>query len=230
MGIARKNKSSRKLRLWVLVFVCLLLVACVVGALWFFVFSAGTPSGPIQAKEGQNLEQFHSSKDADHDGVDDQIDILQGAKDYVADNPRYGSEYYQGGYPTDGQGVCADVLGFSLRDAGYNLRDLVDRDIRSAPSAYGISEPDSNIDFRRVKNLQVYLKRHAQSLTCDLSETGEWQGGDIVVFAKHIGIISDRRNGRGVPYVIHLSPTQLAYEEDFLEWSTDIVAHYRWSE
>ena len=30
-----------------------------------------------------------------------------------------------------------------------------------------------------------------------------WQGGDIVNFEGRIGIVSDRRNRNGVPYVIH---------------------------
>ncbi len=229
MIVRRRNTKSHTFsRAHVIV---ALFALVLVGALaWYFRPFSGGVSGPIQAQEGQNLEQFHSSLDADGDGIDDQVDILQSAKNYVAGNPKYGSNYYQGGYPTDNQGVCADVVAFALQDAGYNLRDLVNEDIESAPDAYDISEPDSNIDFRRVKNLQVYLDRHAKSLTTDLSQTGEWQGGDIITFAKHIAIISDKRNERGVPYVIHLSPTQTAYEEDFLEWSSDIVGHYRWSE
>ena len=43
----------------------------------------------------------------------------------------------------------------------------------------------------------------------------QWQGGDIVIFEKHIGIVSDRRNWDGVPYVIHHNdPWQTAYEQD----------------
>lgn len=48
------------------------------------------------------------------------------------------------------------------------------------------------------------------------------------MFRNHIGIVSDRRNERGVPYVIHHdSPWQLAYEQDILEKRNDIVGHYR---
>ena len=229
MVAIHSKKGGSRFRPWACAFVVSLALFIAGFLVWHFVLS-GHASGPIQVQEGQNLEQVYSSVDADGDGVDDQLDILQGAKDYVAGKPKYGSNYYEGGYPTDSQGVCADVLGFALQAAGYDLRDLVNEDIKSDPSAYGISEPDSNIDFRRVKNLQVYLGRHAKNLTTDLSQTGEWQGGDIITFAKHIAIVSDKRNERGVPYVIHLSLIQAAYEEDFLEWSTDIVGHYRWSE
>ena len=61
--------------------------------------------------------------------------------------------------------------------------------------------------------------------------TEQWQGGDIVIFERHIGIVSDRRNKNGVPYVIHHNdPWQTAYEQDILEERTDIVGHYRISE
>ncbi len=51
----------------------------------------------------------------------------------------------------------------------------------------------------------------------------QWQGGDIVIFEKHIGIVSDRRNWDGVPYVIHHNdPWQTAYEQDILEKRTTL--------
>lgn len=81
---------------------------------------------------------------------------------------------------------------------------------------------------RRVRNLKVYFANTATPLTTDLSQIAEWQGGDIVVFEKHIGIVSDRRNENGVPYLLHHnSGSQKRYEEDILEQRDDIVAHYR---
>ena len=59
---------------------------------------------------------------------------------------------------------------------------------------YNIDIIDKNIDFRRVKNLQVYFKNNAISLTTDINDITAWQGGDIVIFKKHIGIVSDKRN------------------------------------
>lgn len=79
--------------------------------------------------------------------------------------------------------------------------------------------------FGRVRNLKVFFSHTAVALTTEVSETEEWQGGDLVIFEKHIGIVSDRRNRDGVPYVIHHnSPWQSAYEQDILEKRTDIVA------
>ncbi len=177
------------------------------------------------------IETFRSSQDQDGDGIDDQTDILEGARAYTDTKPQYKSRYYEGGYPDDGYGVCTDVVAFALRAAGYDLMELVDADIRLCPQAYEIEEPDANIDFRRVRNLQIYLQRNAVSLTTDPADISQWQGGDIVVFRRHIGIVADQRNKKGIPFVIHhANPFQPGYEEDILEVWGEIVGHYRMSE
>ena len=166
--------------------------------------------------------------DADGDGIDDQTDILQSALAYVATCPRYRSAYYAGGYSDDGYGVCTDVVAYALLGAGYDLQRFVDEDIAADSGAYGIDVPDPAIDFRRVRNLAVYFKRNAQALTTDTSDLEAWQGGDIVLYDGHVGIVSDRRDAHGVPYLIHhASPFQLAYEEDRLESYGAITGHYR---
>lgn len=171
---------------------------------------------------------YISSTDKDGDGIDDQTDILNGAKDYIATKPKYKSKYYNSGYPDDGYGVCTDVAANALLAAGYDLMELVNQDIMKNPGEYDIDEPDINIDFRRVKNLNIYFRHTALSLTTDTSDPAEWQGGDIVIFKKHIGIISDRRNKKGIPYVIHhISPAQTQYEEDILESYSSVIGHYR---
>ena len=178
------------------------------------------------------VPDFYSTVDADGDGVDDQTDVLDNALAYVDTHPKYKSRYYQTtGYPDDDYGVCTDVVAFALKNAGYDLQALVDADIREHPQWYDIQQPDANIDFRRVRNLKVFFAHHAVVLTTDVSQIEEWQGGDIVIFKKHIGIVSDRRNRDGVPYVIHHnSPWQSVYEQDILEKRSDIVGHYRISE
>lgn len=169
-----------------------------------------------------------SAYDADCDGLDDQADILSSALTYVSTRPIYKSAYYASGYPDDELGVCTDVVAFALRDSGYDLQALVARDATLRPDAYGIDTPDPAIDFRRAGNLQVFFDAHAQALTLDTADIEEWQGGDIVVFSGHIGIVSDRRRADGVPYLIHhSSPFQLSYEEDALLRCGEIVGHYR---
>lgn len=180
---------------------------------------------------GPAVRQIQSSVDKDQDGIDDQTDILQEALKYVSTKPKYKSRYYETGYPDDKYGVCTDVTANALKHAGYDVMELIQKDIEEHPDDYDIEEPDIHIDFRRVKNLKAYFANTAVSLTLDLSEIEQWQGGDIVIFKNHIGIVSDRRNERGVPYVIHHNdPWQTAYEQDILESRDDIAGHYRISE
>ena len=175
-----------------------------------------------------NIETYKSNIDFDNDGIDDQTDVLVGVKNYVAKNPKYKSKYYETGYPNDEYGVCTDVVAFGLNNAGYDLMTLVNEDIKNNIDSYNIEVIDKNIDFRRVKNLKIYFERNAISLTTDVSKIEEWQGGDIVIFQNHIGVISDSRNKNGVPFVIHhANPFQKYYEEDILETRNDIVGHYR---
>ena len=175
-----------------------------------------------------NIKTYISSIDYDGDGVDDQSDILNSVYLYIATKPKYQSKYYADGYPNDEYGVCTDVVAFGLLGAGYDLRELVYQDIKNNRNLYDIEIIDKNIDFRRVRNLLVYFSNNVISLTNDINEIDKWQGGDIVVFKKHIGIVSDKRNRHGVPFVIHhANKYQRYYEEDILEKRDDIVGHFR---
>lgn len=177
------------------------------------------------------IEIYKSAVDTDADGIDDQTDILKGAYEYLDTNPKYKSRYYADtGYPDDNCGVCTDVVAFALRDAGYDLMELVNADIKKHPDDYDIETPDKCIDFRRVENLFVFFENNAVKLTTNTEEIESWQAGDIVVFKNHIGIVSDHRNKDGVPFVLHnASVIQASYEEDILDIWGEIIGHYRMS-
>lgn len=179
--------------------------------------------------------------DQDGDGIKDLADILEGARLDAANKPLYRSAYYAGGYPPDEEGVCTDVIWRALGNAGYNLKEIIDQDIKKNPKAYPRVEgcPDPNIDFRRVPNLDSFFSRHGTVLTTeiipyDLENLAEWQAGDIVVFDKpveHIAIVSDIRRRDGVPYIIHNAGPYTREEDALLRWAQNISAisgHYRW--
>lgn len=175
-----------------------------------------------------DIKTYVSDIDKDNDGIDDQTDILMSARKYIATKPKYKSKYYRDGYPDDGYGVCTDVIAFALKDAGYDLKLLVNEHIKANRDLYNIDVVDKNIDFRRVSNLKTYFDYNAINLTTDIKSIEEWQGGDIVVFKKHIGIVSDKRNRKGINFIIHhANPYQRYYEEDILEYRDDIIGHYR---
>ena len=178
--------------------------------------------------EDFNIKTYVSNIDKDNDGIDDQTDILINTRKYIITKPKYKSKYYGTGYPDDNYGVCTDVVAFALKDAGYDLRELVNNHVKENRNLYDIDVIDKNIDFRRVLNLKTYFDYNAISLTTDVKRIEEWQGGDIVVFKRHIGIVSDKRNRKGINFVIHhANPYQRYYEEDILENRDDIIGHYR---
>lgn len=202
----------------------ILLTALVIGLLYRFNY---IPHKKYTDKDF-NIKTYISTVDKDGDGIDDQTDILKNVKKYLESNPEYKSKYYSGGYPDDRYGVCTDVVAQGLKGAGYDLRELVDAHVKSNPEKYNIEKPDKNIDFRRVRNLKVFFDDNAVSLTTDVNEIKEWQGGDIVVFKGHIGVVSENRNKNGIPFVYHhANPFQRFYEEDILTVRDDIIGHYR---
>lgn len=172
-----------------------------------------------------NIEDYVSKIDKDQDGIDDQTDVLKNAKKYVNSKPKYKSKYYESGYPNDEYGVCTDVIAYALKNSGYDLMELINQDMIQNKNDYHTETIDKNIDFRRVKNIKIYLDKYTIPLTVNLNKINEWQAGDIVVFENHIAIVSDKRNKKGIPYIIHHSKRPL-YEEDAISLYK-IVGHYR---
>lgn len=178
-----------------------------------------------------NITIIKSNNDFDSDGIEDYADILQGAKIEASNKPKYKSAYYDGGYPPNDEGVCTDVIWRALKNAGYNLKDLVDNDIKENFNLYtNIIKADPNIDFRRVKNLKVFFDNNFNVFTNDPYDISKWMPGDIVIFGDtHIAIISDKRNKDGIPYIIHNAAQPNRDEDALIYWyeSRGITGHYR---
>ena len=173
-------------------------------------------------KKSSTIEIIKSDIDKDNDGIDDYSDILEGAKKFIKDEPKYKSKYYDGGYPTDEYRVCTDLIWYALDNAGYDFKALIDEDIKKNKDAYDSDVGDTNIDFRRVRNIKVYLDRNVRSL----SLYKDFNPGDIVVYKNHIAIVSDKVNKRKENYIIH-QHAFYNYEDDGL-FRDEIIGHYRW--
>ncbi len=120
---------------------------------------------------------------------------------HSSDPVTYDPSYYKIAYPNGDvpatKGVAADVIIRCYRKLGIDLQAEVHEDMaehfRLYPQLWGASAPDTNIDHRRVANLQRFFERKGQSITP--SRNGmEYRPGDIVVWSlanaeKHIGII-----------------------------------------
>ena len=125
-----------------------------------------------------NIDTYISEIDQDNDGIDDQTDILNNVRTYIATTPKYKSKYYATGYPDDNFGVCTDVVAMSLKTAGYDLMELVNNHIKENKELYDIETIDKKIDFRRVRNLDIYFKHNIISFKnlrpCDvMTNTGK---------------------------------------------------------
>jgi uncharacterized protein len=175
--------------------------------------------------------------DKDNDGVDDLTEFVMGAKEEVKRKPEYRSTYYKGGYPPKTEGVCTDVVWRAMLDAGYDLKSLIDKDIFDNLSQYPRvnGKPDPNIDFRRVPNLIIFLRRNGMELTKeikpgDVENLYLWQPGDIVTFDlphEHIAIISDKRRSDGVPYILHNAGPTASETDQLQSWPSAITGHFR---
>lgn len=200
-----------------------LLIVCIMLDLWNLI-----PKLSYTASDFL-ITEYISPIDYDQDGIDDAHDLLYGARKYAESGLKYKSDYYDGGYPTDEYSVCTDVIWNAFQSAGYDLKQMIDEDIQQNTDLYPLDSPDPNIDFRRVRNLKVFFERHAISLTLDIYEIDEWMPGDIVIFSpSHIGIISDKRNKEGIPYLIHHGGQPNKEEDCIVKRDMEITGHYRW--
>ena len=218
-----------------LISLLLLLIVCAVAIVNLWARGGEAPAWPFGRR--LEVERLPFSHDQDGDGLDDLWDILLGAKAEAERRPVYKDGYYDGGFPPETEGVCTDVIWRALRDAGYDLKSLVDEDIELHTQLYPRvnGSPEPNIDFRRAQNLVVFFDRNAQVLTTevipwDAENLKEWQPGDIVVWAApagHIGIISDKRRADGVPYVLHNAGPWARQQDRLLSWPSEILRHFR---
>lgn len=167
-------------------------------------------------------------------------DIVAAARKQIGIVTEYDTSYFANGEVPENSGVCADVIWRALKEMGYDLQSELDRDVNKNPFDYpNVEKPDSAIDFRRVKNLNVFFDKYAETLTAkvisgDIDNLSQWQAGDLVTFAPlptsgltHIAVVSDKRRKDGVPLLIH-NYGRGTREDDYLQnWPTIITGHYR---
>jgi uncharacterized protein YijF (DUF1287 family) len=165
-------------------------------------------------------------------------DLVVAAREQVGVTVIYDGSYrkldYPGGDVPLERGVCTDVIVRAMRKArSLDLQKLVHEDMRAHFGAYQkrwkLTQPDANIDHRRVPNLMVFFRRagYSQPVT---QRGADYLPGDVVAWdlgggILHVGIISDGRAVTGVPLVLHNIGAG-AREEDILFRYT-IIGHYR---
>jgi uncharacterized protein YijF (DUF1287 family) len=164
--------------------------------------------------------------------------VLRGARQQLVRPAIYTPGYFRLAYPNGDlpadKGVCTDVVIRALRTAGKDLQRLIHEDMGRRFSTYPRrgEKRDPNIDHRRVPNHIHFLRRYGTTLPNGLTgpALATWHPGDLVYWKldnglDHCGVVSDRRNGRGLPLVIH-NIWQTAEEDVLDRWR--IVGHYRY--
>ena len=150
---------------------------------------------------------------------------------------RYDGAYvklaYPGGDVPADTGVCTDVVIRSYRVLGIDLQKEVHVDMKRAFSAYpknwGLSKPDSNIDHRRVPNLQAFFKRKGASLPVTQT-AGDYLPGDLITCTvagrlPHIAVVVPAPDGGETPWIVHNIGSGPKLENRLFEFP--LTGHYR---
>jgi len=200
-----------------------------------------------------DLDKIDVKSDFNKNGNNDAKDIVLGAKKQLEIRSKNifieGSQepnYYKGGDPPSEWALNTDIIARSFKEAGYDLRVLINEDIKENFSEYPLQKlwnqrvPDIDIDYRRIQNMEVFFQRNALSLITSFKSTDaknleQWFPGDVVFFdmnkdgyTDNVGIISDSTTRNGTPKVIYnyIEPGYTT-EENILE-SKIITGHYRY--
>jgi len=152
---------------------------------------------------------------------------------------RYDSSYtrleYPGGDVPDDRGVCTDLVIRAYRGVGIDLQKEVHEDMKANfaryPRDWGLSQPDANIDHRRVPNLMTFFRRRGATRPAT-TNGADYAPGDIVCWdlgrgVKHIGIVINQRTADGRRrLVVHNIGAGPRAEDVLFNWG--IIGHYRY--
>ncbi len=161
----------------------------------------------------------------------DSAEVL--TKQTVYYDPSYFQLVYPNGDVPAGKGVCTDVVVRAYRKLGIDLQKEVHEDMQSNfgkyPKNWGMSQPDKNIDHRRVPNLMTFFSRHG-AVKDLLQDPKTYLPGDIVCWnlgggITHIGIVSNRKSTDGQRHLMVHNIGAGQVLEDCL-FSYKVIGHY----
>ena len=166
-------------------------------------------------------------------------DLVLAAKERTRHKVVYDGRYVRLDYPNGdvdkNKGVCTDVIIRAYRTVGIDLQVEVHQDMKANfdlyPKIWGLTQPDPNIDHRRVPNLQVFFRRKGRQLpVSDRAE--DYRPGDLVTWMlpgnlPHIGIVVDRKSWNRKRYLIVHNIGRGPKMEDAL-FEFPLTGHYRY--
>jgi uncharacterized protein YijF (DUF1287 family) len=184
---------------------------------------------------------FHIvSPNPSHSGADFGQALSRAALERTQHIVIYNGSYRKISYPNGDVpahfGVCTDVVIRSYRTLGIDLQRLVHEDMKVHfklyPKNWGLKRTDTNIDHRRVPNLQVFFTRKGQSLRVTRNPK-DYETGDLVTWKlnnnlPHIGIVVNRRSKDGKrPLMVHNIGWGPQLEDMLFDFT--ITGHYRYT-
>jgi len=152
----------------------------------------------------------------------------------VAYDSRYYSIPYPNGDVPKDKGVCTDVVIRAYRKLGIDLQKEVHEDMsrnfKLYPKIWKLKTTDSNIDHRRVPNLQVFFTRFGKKLPVT-ENASDYKTGDLVTWMingklPHIGIVTARQSIDRRPMIVHNVGAGQVLEDCLFSW--EITGHYRY--
>ena len=98
------------------------------------------------------------------------------------------------------------------------------------PKNWGLKSTDTNIDHRRVPNLQTFFTRHGKKLTVTKNGS-DYKPGDIVTWMlngnlPHIGIVVNKKGSSGNYMIVHNIGSGQNLEDCLFDYTID--GHYRY--
>ncbi|MBV34320.1 MAG: DUF1287 domain-containing protein [Rickettsiales bacterium] len=185
------------------------------------------------------LAETPASESSDNLAEITSANLVSAALDRTNHHVIYEGSYRKIDYPMgdvpENIGVCTDVVVRSYRKLGLDLQQLVHEDMKANfaqyPKNWGLKRPDTNIDHRRVPNLERFFERHGQTLAIT-DDAKDYLPGDIVSWRlagglPHIGIVSDKKSAKSDNYMIVHNIGLGPKLEDVL-FDYRIVGHYRY--
>ncbi len=167
--------------------------------------------------------------------------LIAAATEQTHHSVRYDSSYvripYPGGDVPADTGVCTDVIIRAYRAAGIDLQKEVHEDMLQNFSAYPRkwrwlrSEPDSNIDHRRVPNLMTFFSRKGETLPAT-TRAEDYSPGDLVTWdlgrgVPHIGIVVNQKSPQSGRFlIVHNIGAGPQLEDVLFSWK--LTGHYRY--
>lgn len=155
----------------------------------------------------------------------------------VVYTPTYTAIKYPNGDVPTKTGVCTDVVIRAYRKLGIDLQKEVHEDMVNHFLLYpnlkkwGLKKCDTNIDHRRVPNLEVFFSRKGESLS--ISKDGkDYKTGELVTWLignkyPHIGIITHLKSGDNKrPMIVHNVGAGQVLEDCLFNY--EIVGHFKY--